>query len=71
MAELIRGKPVWIIGGEHIRLLDIDAPETWQWHCEDELAVGTLAKERLTELPRGQQIEVTRSGKLRTGMGAR
>jgi micrococcal nuclease len=52
------------IGSEHIRLLDIDAPVTWRWQCEDELAVGTLAKERLAELLQGQQVEVTRSGKL-------
>ena len=70
-AETISGDQITVIdgdtvaiGSEHIRLLDIDAPETWQWHCEDGLAVGTLAKERLVELLQGQQVEITRSGKL-------
>jgi micrococcal nuclease len=59
-AETISGDQITVIGGdtvpigsEHIRLLDIDAPETWRWHCEDELAIGNLANERLVELLQG------------------
>ena len=38
------------IGGERIRLVDIDAPESFRSRCEAELVLALAAKERLREL---------------------
>jgi endonuclease YncB( thermonuclease family) len=48
---------------EHIRFIDIDAPESFRSHCPDELAAGLKAKARVVELIRGQEVEVHRSGR--------
>ncbi len=50
------------IGGgmERIRLVMIDAPETWRPRCEAELVKGLEAKARLAELVRGAPVEVSR-----------
>lgn len=39
-----------VIGKEHIRILNIDAPEIRHAQCEDELALGMAAKVRMQEL---------------------
>ncbi len=75
-AEVVDGRAMIITDGdtvalkkpdaapERIRLLDIDAPETWHPRCEAELVKGLQAKARLAELVRGGPVDVRRSGKL-------
>ncbi|GGC70416.1 thermonuclease family protein [Chelatococcus reniformis] len=74
-AETVDGRRITIIDGdtvalpapspgapqERVRLLDVDTPETWQSRCEDELAVGLIAKQRLRELLAGP-VTVERHG---------
>lgn len=48
---------------EKIRFIDIDAPETFRPHCENERAVGLQAKARVAELLRGATVYVERSGR--------
>ncbi|MFG1466677.1 thermonuclease family protein [Xanthobacter sp. DSM 24535] len=55
------------LGTEHIRLLDIDAPETAHPRCESELVLGLAAKARLLELLRGRPVEIVRHGRDRYG----
>lgn len=50
------------IGGETIRLEDIDAPETFRPRCERELILGLAAKARLRQLLDGGPISVKRHG---------
>jgi Staphylococcal nuclease homologue len=38
------------IDGVTVRIVDIDAPETWRSRCENELVLGLKAKERLRRL---------------------
>lgn len=57
---IIDGDTVGLPGGERVRILNIDAPETRGARCEAELVAGLKAKERLAELLRGRPIEVTR-----------
>ena len=38
------------VNGERIRIIEIDAPETWKPRCENELVLGLKAKQRLREL---------------------
>jgi endonuclease YncB( thermonuclease family) len=45
-------------GGLKIRLEDIDAPETYQYKCEAELALGERAKNRLLELMNSGPFEL-------------
>ena len=78
MAETLDGNRIVVIDGdtiglpcakpeagcsERIRFIDIDAPESWRSHCEDEHKAGLEAKARVAALIRGQQVEVHRSGR--------
>jgi micrococcal nuclease len=77
-AEVIDGNRIVIIDGdtvalpcavpargcaEKIRFIDIDAPESFRPHCENERAVGLQAKARVAELLRGATVYVERSGR--------
>lgn len=77
-AEFVDGNRITIIDGdtvalpcsspgpgcsERIRLLDIDAPETWQPDCDEGLKAGLKAKARLADLIRGKPIWIERSGR--------
>lgn len=54
------------IGSERIRLLNVDAPESFRPRCDAELVAGLKAKERLAQLLRGGPIEIERHGQDRT-----
>jgi endonuclease YncB( thermonuclease family) len=54
-------------GSERIRILNIDAPESYQPNCEKELVAGLKAKERLAQLVRAGMVSVQREGKDRYG----
>ncbi len=60
---IIDGDTVALPGGERLRLLDIDAPESFRSSCEDELVAGLKAKERLAQLLRGQDVTIERNGR--------
>ncbi len=49
---------------ERIRLIAVDAPETWRPRCEAERVKGVEAKARLAELVRGGTVEVDRIRRL-------
>jgi len=75
-AETVDGNQIYVIDGDtiaiqgqsqHIRLLDIDAPETYRPRCERELRLGLDAKARLIELVRGHQVEIERKSTDRYG----
>jgi endonuclease YncB( thermonuclease family) len=70
-AETVDGLGVVIVDGdtvhlaatrEKVRLLDIDAPETFRSHCEAELVAGLKAKARLAELVRAGPVAIERHG---------
>lgn len=46
---VVDGDTFWF-QGQDIRIADIDAPETHEWHCPSEKALGDKATERLHEL---------------------
>ena len=60
-AVIIDGDTI-ALGSERIRILNIDAPESFRSHCERELAAGLRAKERLAALVRSGTIEIERRG---------
>ena len=60
---IIDGDTVALPGGERLRLLDIDAPESFRSSCEAELVAGLKAKERLRQLLRDQDVTIERSGR--------
>lgn len=60
-AVIIDGDTV-AIGGERIRLLNVDAPESFRPRCERELVAGLRAKERLAELLRAGYVWIERQG---------
>jgi endonuclease YncB( thermonuclease family) len=55
------------LAGERIRLLDIDAPESFRSRCEAELELGLKAKQRLRQLVDVGPIRVERHGRDRYG----
>lgn len=57
---IIDGDTIALPGGERVRLIDIDAPESFRSRCEAELRLGLAAKARLAELLRGQAVEIER-----------
>ncbi len=57
---VIDGDTVRLRGGETIRILNIDAPETARARCEAEAALGYKAKEHLARLLRGATITLDR-----------
>ena len=72
-AETVDGASIVIVdgdtvavGAERVRLLDIDAPETWHPRCERELVIGLEAKQRLRALLAGP-VEIERHGRDRYG----
>lgn len=70
-AETVSGDRIYVIDGDtiavqgqrqHIRLLDIDAPEISKPRCDRELRLGLDAKARLVTLVRGREVEIVRNG---------
>ena len=62
-AEIFDGRRAVIIDGdtialgdERVRLLNIDAPESFRSRCERELVMGLKAKERLAALARSGRL---------------
>jgi len=49
-------------GSETVRILNIDAPESFRSRCDDELVAGLRAKERLAHLVRVPRLEIVRNG---------
>lgn len=52
-----------VIRTETIRLLDIDAPETFRHHCPTELERGQEAKAALEQLLKGARLTIDRHGR--------
>ncbi|MBB3020622.1 endonuclease YncB(thermonuclease family) [Microvirga lupini] len=68
-AETVDGRWVVIIDGdtidvqgERIRILNIDAPESFRSRCEAELKLALRTKERLGQLLRSGSVEIRREG---------
>lgn len=66
-AETVDGRRFVIVDGdtvalgrERIRILNIDAPESFRSRCEAELVAGLAAKARLAELLRAGPVTVDR-----------
>lgn len=55
------------IGKEKIRIIEIDAPESYKSRCENELVLGLKAKERLRSLLDAGPLDLQRDGKDRYG----
>jgi endonuclease YncB( thermonuclease family) len=55
------------IDGTRIRLLSIDAPETFRSRCENELVLGLKTKPRLVDLLRSGEVSYTPAGTDRYG----
>ena len=55
------------IAGERIRLVGIDAPESFRSRCENELVLGLKAKQRLRELVDNGSIRIELAGQDRYG----
>jgi micrococcal nuclease len=51
-----------VVGRETIRLLDVDAPETFRHRCPAELVAGEAAKDALQKLIAGQHVTIERHG---------
>jgi endonuclease YncB( thermonuclease family) len=73
-AETVDGRLIVIIDGhtidvrgERIRILNIDAPESFRSRCEDELRLALRTKERLAQLMRSGPVEINREGRDRYG----
>jgi micrococcal nuclease len=73
-AETFDGRRAIVIDGdtigserERIRLLNIDAPESFRSRRERELVMGLKAKERLAALARSGRLDVERHGRDRYG----
>ena len=50
------------VDGEKVRILNIDAPESFRSRCESELKLALLAKERLMLLLRAGEVTIARAG---------
>jgi len=68
-AETVDGRRIVIIdgdtidvGGERIRILNIDAPESFRSRCEAELKLALRTKERLAQLLRSGPVQIDREG---------
>jgi len=68
-AETADGRQIVIINGdtinvrgERIRILNIDAPESFRSRCEAELKLALRTKERLGELLHSGPVEIEREG---------
>jgi endonuclease YncB( thermonuclease family) len=69
-AEIVDGRRAIIIdgetvafGSERVRILNIDAPESFRSRCEREIVAGLRAKERLAQLLRSGPVSIERDGK--------
>jgi len=69
LAESLDGRRVVIIdgdtiaiGSERVRILNIDAPESFRPRCDAELVAGLRAKERLAQLLRIENVQIDRHG---------
>jgi endonuclease YncB( thermonuclease family) len=67
-AETVDGRRIVIVDGdtialgrERVRLLNIDAPESFRPRCERELIAGLKAKAYLAELLRAGPVVITRT----------
>jgi micrococcal nuclease len=65
-AVIVNGDTI-TLGLERIRILNIDAPETFDSRCTNELLLGIRSKERLALLLRAGQVEMERQGRDRFG----
>ncbi len=68
-AETVDGRRIILIDGdtvdvqgERIRILNIDAPESFRSRCEAELKLALRTKERLGQLLRSGPVEIDRHG---------
>jgi endonuclease YncB( thermonuclease family) len=68
-ADTVDGRRIVIIDGdtidaqgERIRILNIDAPESFRSRCEAELKLALRTKERLADLLRSGPVEIKRQG---------
>jgi endonuclease YncB( thermonuclease family) len=68
-ADTVDGRRIVIIDGdtinaqgERIRILNIDAPESFRSRCEAELKLALRTKERLAQLLRSGPVEINRQG---------
>lgn len=59
---VIDGDTVALPGGERIRLVEIDAPESFRSSCDAELVAGLAAKEALRALLAGRRVTIERNG---------
>jgi endonuclease YncB( thermonuclease family) len=55
------------LGKERVRILNIDAPESFRSRCDWELTMGLKAKERLAGRLRAGQVQIYRHGEDRYG----
>lgn len=55
---MVDGDTLWL-GGEKIRLAGIDAPETHDFRCAEELVIGERAAARLRELVNGGALTLS------------
>ena len=53
----------FVCNHERIRILGLDAPETYWAECDAEYRLGIVAKRRLQELIREANLEIHRKGK--------
>jgi micrococcal nuclease len=51
------------VQGERIRILDIDAPETWGARCDAEKRLGDLATQRLLQLVNSGEVTLLSEGR--------
>lgn len=65
-AVIVNGDTI-TLGLERIRIMNIDAPETFDSRCTNELLLGIRAKERLAALLRAGQVDLERQGRDRFG----
>jgi len=68
-AETVDGRRIVIIDGdtidvqgERIRILNIDAPESFRSRCEAELKLALKTRARLADLVRSGPVEINRQG---------
>jgi micrococcal nuclease len=50
------------VGSERVRLLNVDAPESFRPRCDAELVAGLKTKERLAQLLRTGPVRIDRHG---------
>lgn len=65
---VVDGDTIWM-DGQNIRLLGIDAPETHEWRCLEEKALGERATRRLIALVNSGAVGAHREGRDRDAYG--